>query len=112
MVESSSCKRAVCRFSVSVSGSMGTCTCGGGGATDDAAGFTSKKGARLDRSTLDRSEGASGEEAKILAGLSELRGKSNVGKFGEADWGRVGSGVIFAAAGIGGAVAVGDTGSS
>src|SRR5713226_5170411 len=99
MVESSSCKRAVCCFSVSVSGSMGTCTCGGGRTTDDAAGFTSKKGARLDRSTFDRSEDASGEEARKLAALPEVRGKSNVGKFGEADSGRVDSGVIFGAAG-------------
>ena len=47
---------------------------------------------------MDRSEGASGEEAKMLAGLSEVRCKSKVGKSGEADCGTVDSGVIFGAA--------------
>src|SRR5690242_21965634 len=66
---SSSCRREVCCFRSSVSGALAAGTCGGGGGgTSAGAGFTSKKGERLDKSTNAGIEGAS-EGANRGSGL-------------------------------------------
>ena len=82
IVASSSCKRAVCCFNSSVSGSLAAGTFGGAAGTSAAAGFTSKKGARLDKSTFARFAGASTgakKEARLSDGRSEAKLRVGVG---------------------------------
>src|SRR5215469_4786236 len=70
--DSSSSKRVVWRLSSSVSGSLAGALGNAAVGISPAAGFTSKKGARLDKSTVVGFEGGS-EGAKIDAGLSDGR---------------------------------------
>ena len=99
--DNSSCKRAVWCFNSSASGSLAAGPLGASGTTSAGAGFNSKNGARLDKSTPDSFAGAS-TGAKSEAGWSDGRVNSKIGVVGKLGSGSGdfagGSGAIIAGA--------------